>query len=375
MSMRTYKYRMYPTNSQASFLEDQLREACDLYNCALQERIGAWKIGRQSITFYDQDKQLKPLRAAGLVGIPDFSCARDVLRRVDRAFKAFFRRCKRGEHPGFPRYRASRRYDSITFPEVGKGWRLMPNGKLRIRGAGHIRINLHRPIVGTIKMATIKRDAGRWFVCFCVERDALPLPDSTEAVGVDVGLTTFAVLSNGIQIANPRHGKTAHAHLRRCQRKLARRKKGSTRRRKSVLETQRAFAHIRNQRADFAHKESRKIVDRFGLIVVEDLNVKGLTGGMLGTSVRDASWGSFFHCLAYKAEDAGREFVKIDPRGTSQECTCGASVPKSLSDRWHSCPKCGREGPRDLISSQVILSRAGNRPSGANVEVVNSCVA
>ena len=104
MSMRTYKYRMYPTNSQASFLEDQLREACDLYNCALQERIGAWKIGRQSITFYDQDKQLKPLRAAGLVGIPDFSCARDVLRRVDRAFKAFFRRCKRGEHPGFPKW-------------------------------------------------------------------------------------------------------------------------------------------------------------------------------------------------------------------------------------------------------------------------------
>jgi len=371
---RTFKYRLYPTKAQAAFLDNQLREACDLYNCALQERIGAWKTCRKSISFYDQDKQLKPMRAEGLVCIPDFTCARDVLRRVDRAFQGFFARCKRGDKPGFPRYRSVRRYDSITFPEPDRGWKVMPSGKLRIRGAGHIKVKFHRPIEGLVKTVTIKREACRWFVCFSVECEVRLLPPSSEAVGIDVGLTTFAVLSDGTEIQNPRHYWNAQARLRRYQRKVMRRKKGSKRRGKAVLQLQRAHAHIANQRADFAHKESRKIVNRFGLIVGEDLNLKGLAGGMQAKSVHDAAWGLFFFDLTYKAEDAGREFVRINPNGTSQECICGASVPKTLSDRWHSCQKCGREGPRDLISSQVILQRAGNRPSGANVEERISCV-
>ncbi len=155
---------------------------------------------------------------------------------------------------------------------------------------------------------------------------------------------------------------------------MARRKKGSHRRRKAVLLLHRTHVHVHSQRADFAHKESRKIVNRFGLIAVEDLNVKALAGSMLAKSVNDAGWSMFLRFVSYKAEWAGRDFRLVDPRGTSQICLCGALVPKGLKDRWHLCPACGLSASRDHVSAQVVLQRAGNRPSGANAEDVVSCV-
>jgi putative transposase len=356
----TFKYRIYPTKPQADFLNGQLREACSLYNAALEERIGAWKVCRKSINYYDQQNQLPAMRKDGCLTLVDAQCAQDVLRRLDKTFKAFFARVKCGEKPGFPRYRSSRRYDSITFPQHPAGCRLLDNGKIRVHGAGHIKIKVHRPVEGKIKTSTIKREAGRWFVCFSVECDAKPLPVSLEQVGIDVGLNSFAVLSNGAEIENPRYYRNAEDRLRRCQRKVARRKKGSNRRRKAVQLLQRAHAHIYNQRADFQHKISRKLVDEYGVIAVEDLNVKGLAAGMLAKSVHDAGWSMFLNFISYKAECAGRDFKKVDPRGTSQTCLCGARVPKILADRWHDCPACGLSAGRDHVSAQVILSRAGN---------------
>jgi putative transposase len=373
-SRLTFKYRLYPTKAQTAFLAGELREACSLYNAALEERIGAWKICRKSINLYDQQNQLPAMRADGCLTLKNAQCAQNVLGRVDRAFKNFFGRVKRGAKVGFPRFRSVRRYDSITYPQHPTGCRLLDNGRIRVHGAGHIKMKLSRPVEGTIKTSTIKREAGRWFVCFSVEREAQPLPVSIDAVGIDVGLTSFAVLSDGTEIRNPRHYRKAQARLRRCQRKVARRKKGGNRRSKAVQFLQRAHIHVRNQRSDFHHKLSRLIVNSFGLIAVEELNVKGLAGGMLAKSVHDAGWSQFFRFTHYKAENAGREFDEVDPRGTSQECVCGASVPKTLKNRWHSCSVCGREGPRDLISAQVILQRSlGNRASGANVETA-SCV-
>jgi putative transposase len=370
-----FKYRIYPTRPQTEFLNCELRDAASLYNAALEERIGAWKVCRKSINYYDQANQLKAMRADGCLTLANFSCCQDVLRRVDKTFKAFFARVKRGDTPGFPRFRSFRRYDSITFPSYGDGCRLLDTGKLRIQGAGHIKVKLHRPVEGTIKTVTVKREAGRWFVCFSVECEAKPLPRSAAEIGIDVGLNSFAVLSDGTEIENPRCGRNAEARLRCCQRKVARRaNKKSNRRRKAVRLLQRAHSHVGNQRADFAHKESRKIANRYGVIAVEDLNVKGLAGGMLAKSVHDAGWSMFLNFLSYKAESAGRELVQVDPRGTTQMCLCGARVPKTLADRWHACPACGLSAGRDHVSAQVILQRAGNRPSGANVEVVVSCV-
>lgn len=371
-----FKYRLYPTKAQVTFLNDEMREACSLYNAALEERIGAWKVCRKSINYYDQANQLKAMRSDGCLTLSNFSCCQDVLRRLDKTFKAFFARVKRGEKPGFPRFKSARRFDSITFPSYGDGCRLMDTGKLRVQGAGHIKVKLHRPIDGDIKTVTIRRQSCKWYVCFSVERSTAPLPASVESVGVDVGLTSFAVLSDGTDIENPRWHRAGKNKLRIAQRRVARRtNKRSNRRRKAIVLLQKASAKIANQRADFHHKLSRKIVNRFGLIAVENLNVKGLASGMLARSVHDAGWSQFLNYLTYKAECAGRELVKVDPRGTSQTCTCGERVPKRLRDRWHSCHACGLSTGRDHASAQVILSRAGNRPSGVNVGVVMPSIA
>lgn len=369
-----YKYRLYPTKAQAEFLQNQLGEACDLYNAALQERRDAWKTCRKSINYCDQANQLKAMRAEGLIGLANFSCCQNVLRRLDQTFQAFFARCQRGDKPGFPRFRSFRRYDSITFPSYGDGCRLLDSGKLRIQGAGHIKVKLHRPVEGEIKTVTIKRDVNHWYVCFSVERAPVPLPPSAEQIGVDVGLESFAALSDGTEIGNPRHLQCGLARLRRAQRKLSRRKRGSKRRGTAAVLVAKANRKIRNQRAAFHHEVSRWLLDRYGLIAVEDLNIKGLSRGMLARPVADAGWNSFFAKLSYKAECAGRELVKVNPHGTSQTCVCGASVPKTLADRRHECPACGLSGSRDVVSAQVILQRARIGRSRVNVEAVGSCV-
>lgn len=352
---KNFKYRLYPSKSQIEALEYQLREACDLYNCALQERIGAWKTCRKSINFYDQDRQLKELRAEKLIGIANFSCARDVLRRLDRSFKNFFRRVKHGERPGFPRFKSSSRWNTLTFPRPDSGSRLI--GKLLyIHGVGNVKIKVHRPMEGRTKTISIKREAGRWFAIFCVEYDPSPLPTSAEAVGIDVGLTAFATLDDGTEIDNPRFYKKADRKLRIASRRVARRRnKKSKRRRKAVQLLQRQFAYVREQRSDFHKKLSYILVNRYGVIVVEDLNIERISRGIFAKQIRDAGWGSFLSKLAYKAESAGREFIKVNPRGTSQTCLCGARVPKGIGDRWHSCSACGLEGARDHVSAQLIL--------------------
>jgi putative transposase len=353
---KTFRYRLYPTKAQAEALTQQLREACTLYNAALQERRDAWKLAGKSITYYDQANQLKEIRAEGLTGLANFSCCQDVLRRLDKTFKSFFRRVKSGDEAGYPRFKPHQRFDSITFPSYGDGIRLLDSGKLRVQGVGCVKVKLHRPVEGRVKTVNLNREAGKWYACFSVEVATQPLEQSSLAVGIDVGLESFAVLSDGTVIANPRHYRRAQAALRRAQRKASRRKKGSSGRKKAVRELQAAHARVRNQRIDFQHKLARQLVDRFGLIAVEDLNIKGLAVGMLAKSVHDAGWSGFFQKLAYKAESAGRLLISVDPRGTSQRCSvCGAEVRKELRDRWHECATCGLSVSRDLNSAREIL--------------------
>ncbi len=352
---KNFKYRLYPTAAQIAALDGQLAEACRLYNAAVQERRDAYRISHISISYCDQANQLKEIRAADDLALANFSCCQDVLRRVDKAFNAFFGRVQNGQTPGYPRFRPVSRYDSMTFPSYGDGCKMLDNGKLRLQGVGVVKVKLHRPIEGRIKTVTVKREAGRWYAVFSVECEPKPLPASAEKVGLDVGLTAFATLSDGSEIENPRYYKEAQSKLRRAQRKVARRKRGSNNRKKAVRDLQRAHAHVRNQRADFAHKVARTLVVMFGLIVIEKLNVKGLAGGMLAKSVNDAGWTAFTTKLMYKAAEAGRALVQVDPRGTSQRCVCGAPNPKTLSQRWHHCEICGLSVPRDHASALEIL--------------------
>jgi putative transposase len=373
---RTFKYRVYPSRAQSDALEAQLREACRLYNGALDERRSAWKMTGRSLTYYDQASQLKAIRADGSLDLANFSAAQDVLRRVDKAFKGFFGRVKAGRKVGFPRFRSRRRYDSLTFPSYGDGCRLRTNGRLYLQGIGEVKVKLHRSIRGKIKTVSVKRAAGIWYVMFSCEVEPAPLPASDEAVGIDVGLTTFAVLSDGSEIANPRYARQAAAAVRCAQRKVARRKRGSNGRRKAVVLLQKAHAHVAAQRNDFHHKTARTLIDRYGLIVVEDLNVQGLAGSMLARSVHDAGWGLFLARLDDKAEDAGRRIVRVNPTGTTQRCSgCQTLVPKTLSQRWHDCPACGLRLGRDENAAREILRLGLGLSLGAPTWPVAACVA
>lgn len=346
---RSLKYRLYPNQAQAEWLTGQLREACDLYNCALEERRGAWKTCRKSVSFYEQSRQLKELRAQGLLAIANFQCAEEVLKRLDRAYRSLFRRGN-----GSPRFRSLRRFSSISYPKYGNGFDVSGD-KLRLQGCPLIRINLHRPIEGKIKTATIKREGSHWFVVLVCDVAVNTLPAVSGECGIDVGLASFVALSDGRTVAAPQFFRKAQAKLRRAQRHLSRCKRGSERRGKAVARVARHHVAVRNQRSDFHHKLSRQVVNANQLIAVEDLKISRMAKGRFAKSIHDAGWSSFLSQLAYKAESAGRVFVKVNPRGTSQTCTCGASVPKKLSDRLHSCPECGLVASRDIVSAMVIL--------------------
>jgi putative transposase len=371
---KSFVYRLYPTMAQAAAMEFHLAEGARLYNAALAERKAAWRLQRKSIGFYHQSAQLKDIRAAGDLGIANQAAATDVLKRVDRAFEAFFRRVKAGQRPGFPRFRAASRFDSLTFrvPKTGKpdGVKLTAENRVRFQGIGEVRFKRHRPIQGHVKTITFARRAGRWFLVVSVAVEPSPLPASDAAVGLDMGLTGFATLSDGTAIDNPRHFRKNERQLRRANRTVHRRKRGSSSQRRARRAVAKVHAAIGNRRRDFHHKAARRLVNAYGRISVEDLNVKGLTRGHVAKSVHDAGWSAFIDTLMHKAAEAGRELVKVDARGTSQACLCGCEVRKTLADRWHDCPDCGLSLPRDHVSALLIDRLGRSRHASSTARAV-----
>jgi len=354
MARKTFKFRLYPNRQQRERLTATVDVCRELYNAGLQERIEAWK-KRTPVKVFDQINQLPDIKQIRPDVAEVFSqVLQDTLRRLDKTFQAFFARVKRGQTPGFPRFKGRNRYDSFTYPQSGFALGV----RLQLSRIGNIKIKQHREIVGDIKTLTIRREAGCWYACFSVEFEPRKLPRKDTSIGMDVGLETFARLSNGRAIENHRFYRQAQASLRRAQRKVARRQnKESHRRRKAILLLQKAHAHVANQRKDFQHQESFKLVRDFGTIVVEDLNIKALSTGMLSKAVHDVGWSSFLTMLAYKAENAGRQLIKVDPRHTSQECPhCHAVEKKPLSERVHRCD-CGLTLGRDQAAALVILWR------------------
>ena len=363
MFRRTYKYRLYPTRAQREVLAGQLSLCCELYNAALQERRDAYKSCRKSISRWSQDaqlKEIKPLRPelSGVYG----QVLQNVLARVDTTYKAFFRRKR-----GFPRFKSWRRYDSLTYPQSGFA---LEGSTLKLSKIGNIPLVLSRPLRGVVKTLTIKRVCGAWYACFSVEMEISPLPKSDTTVGIDVGLENFATFSDGTVIPNPRFFRTAQAKLRRLQRCVSRRKKRSNRWRKACALVAKFHNKIFCQRNDFQHKLSTKIINQYGQIYAEDLNILGLAKTRMAKSVLDAAWSAFLSKLAYKAESAGRVFQKVDARGTSQTCPCGARVPKKLSQREHFCPACGLVLSRDHAAAQVIQGRGQRLQDATRIKLV-----
>jgi len=401
---RAYKFRLRPTAKQHVALGQCLDAHRELYNAALQERRDAYEVVvRRSPGYFGADRAKMPVRygtqSAQLTDIralrPDiarwsFSSQQATLRRLEVAFQAFFRRVKVGETPGYPRFKATQRFDSLEWPKDGDGCRWHPEAaRVYLQGIGHVKVTAHRAVEGRVKTLSVKREGHRWFlVLSCDDVPAKPLEPAGKAVGIDVGITSFATTSEGCHIDNPRFGRQAAGNLARAQQVLARKKRGSANRR-AARETVAAWHRkVTNQRRDFHQKTARALVNDYDVICVEGLSVTNMVrrvkpqpdpenpGGFLpngqaakaglNRSISDAGWAQFVSILAAKAEEAGRQMISVNPRHTSQMCArCGHVAP---GNRVHQavfrCRSCGHEAHADVNAARNIL-RAGLARPGA----------
>lgn len=367
---------VYPTKKQEKLLFWSLTRCRELYNAALAERKEAYRMAGKSIGYYEQKRDLPEIKAEIREEYQDIhsQVLQDVLLRVKRAFDAFFRRVKNGEEPGYPRFQGRTRYNSFTYPQ--RGYSITHDNRLCLSKIGSIKITLHRKIDEPIKTCTIKYEAGQWYAVFaCEMKQPEPLPVVGSEVGIDLGVTHFAALSDGTFIESPRFYRKAQKKLEKLQQALSRKKRGSHRREKVLKAVAKAHRKISNQRRDFHHKQAKRLVSEHQIIVFEELEITNISKRAklkqdengtylpngaaaksgLNKSILDAGWGQFKQIVMHKAACAGRTVLKVNPRYTSQVCSqCGTVRKKDLSERWHSC-ECGCELDRDTNAAINIL--------------------
>jgi putative transposase len=373
---KTYQEKLRPTPQHERQLEAILWRCRTLYNTALEQRITLWKQRSVSVTRYQQEAELKTLRA----NLPEYAAIhshvlQDVLARLDKTYQAFFRRVANGEKAGFPRFQGRERYHSFTYKEYGNGARL-DNDYLVLSKVGRIAVRWSRPIEGTPKTVTISKEADGWYVLFsCAEVPTQPLPLTGQETGIDVGLKVFLITADGQMVENPRQYRKAERALKKAQKRVSRRTKGSNRRKKAARLLAKKHQHVRRQRIDFHHKTALALVRQYDTIYHEAIQPANLSrrpapvpdgnGGYLhngakaktglNNSIRDAGWGHFLSILAFKAACAGKRVEAVPPAYTSQDCSgCGERVPKSLSMRTHVCTNCGLILDRDENAARNI---------------------
>jgi putative transposase len=398
--LKSFKYRLYPTKRQQQRLSEQLEEVRWLWNTLLAERKQAWEERQETVDYYEQKAELPGLKADVRPGLKEVhsQVVQDVALRLKKAMDAYFRRLKTGETPGYPRFRGKGRYDSLTYPQWDNGVKLSASGKrLLLSKVGEVKIIVHRPLEGTPKTVTIRRMAtGKCFVSSTCEWDPTRLPATGRQVGIDVGLVTFAIRSDGETIANPRCFRREERALARAQRQHQRAldahkatREGVTERLKQAhpeldeanlgqavsqdAEERVAWRHrqkrpkvvartherVRWKRADFAHQHGRRLVTEFDVIALEDLSVTSMVqDGRCAKSIRDAAWSQFAALIAWKAAGTDRRHIAVNPAHTSQDCSgCGnRKVDLTLAERVYRCVWCGLVIDRDLNASRTILA-------------------
>ncbi|MBW4677757.1 MAG: transposase [Desmonostoc geniculatum HA4340-LM1] len=394
----TYQYRLRPTKQQIATFESWLELCRRQYNYRLAERFNWWEQNRCDVDHcsiiscsiaplkdkpnrWSQQKDLADTKAL----FPEYKelvshTLQDVIARVDKTFDRWLKGDSKGKKSGRPRFKGRGRYRSLTFPDPIKPEHVQ--GKfIQLPKIGKVKMILHRPIPDgfKIKTATITCKADGYYISLGLEDvtvpstkvDVIPAPDNT--VGIDMGLKSFLVTSDNQEVEIPQHYRKAEKKLKGLQRQLSRKNKGSNRRKKAIKRVAKTHLKVANQRKDFHYKTAIWLLNQSQVIAHENLNIKGLAKSMLAKSITDAGWGQFLQILNTKAASAGCLVVAVNPNGTSQECSdCGATVPKTLADRWHSC-QCGASYCRDHNAARNIKHRAAGHPvlqSSVNVRRV-----
>jgi len=382
---RAYVFRLRPTSRQHTALAACVQSHRELYNAALQERRDAWSHSETRINYGDQSAQLTDIRAVRPdVAVWSFSSQQATLRRLNKAFAGFFRRVKARQKAGYPRFKGKTRFDSVEWPKDGDGARWLPEQRrVYLQGIGQVKVHLHRPVQGRVKTIQVKRQGRRWMlVLSCDEVPTNPLPATGRQAGVDVGIVRFATTSDGEHIDNPCWGRAAAARLTVAQQRLARAKRRSRNRDRKRTTVAARHRKIANQRKDFHHKQARQLVEQHDLLVVEDLQIVNmlrrakpipdpdnsgqfLPNGAraksgLNRSISDAGWGQFVSFLRAKAEDAGRIWIEVDPRHTSDRCEkCGHTASKNrVTQAEFVCQRCSHRAQADEHAARNLL-RAG----------------
>lgn len=368
--IRTYRYRILPNRRQHRALRETLEAQRQLYNGALEERVDAYRKAGIRRTYFDQCAALTEWRRADpeAAGLP-LGIQRHTLKRVDLAFNAFFRRVRQGGKPGFPRFKGERRFRTFGFREF-EGVSL-EGPKVRFKGMpGSLRVHFHRslPPDARIKSCTFTMDVKGWKIALVVEMPLPMLRGGNNAIGVDLGITDLAVMSDGDRVPSLRAARRSAAKVRRLQRALSRKCRASVGREKARHALTSAYAKVSRERLNHLHAASARLVRAFDLIAVESLPIAGMARGLFAKQIYDASWGRFLSMLRYKAENAGVRLVEVDSRNTTRDCSaCGAAVPKALRERWHCCAACGLSIDRDVNAALNVLRRAGVGPGLHNV--------
>jgi putative transposase len=374
---KTFKYRLLGNNKTFAKAENCLYLCRWLYNTALSQRISIYKQNKGKISCYEQNNQLPELKKT----FPEYASIssqslQDVIERLDKAYKNFFRRVKKGEDKvGFPRFKSKGRYDSFTLKDTG--WILNKN-YLIIEKIGKFKLRLSRPIEGNIKTITVNKEStGKWYVCFnCDNVPEKKLPESDESIGLDVGIKSYLTDSEGNKVENPKFLKKALSKLRRKQRKLSRAERGSNRRKNTKIQVAKCHEEVRNQRGDFLHKLANDYIKNYDTIYVENLQIENMVKNhKLARDIDDCSWSKFFGLLSYKAVETGRKLVKVNPRYTSMKCSnCGEiNHELKLSDRKWVCISCGALHDRDYNAAKNI-KRVGQTQQALTCENTQSVV-
>jgi putative transposase len=351
-----YRFEIRPTGEQEQKMFRTLKLCRHLYNKCLEERIATYRTTGKGVTYSMQQKSLPSFKKEH----PEYNTVhsqvlQDVLRRLDRAYQNFFEGRARD-----PRFRNRDNYRSFTYPQVDVVRETFQRENfIYLSKFGFVKIIAHRTFESSrVSRINVIRMSNKWYANLTVD---LPEPEQVDGemgIGVDMGLLDFYALSDGTTVDTPRFFRKSEQKLAKLQRRLSRKKKGSKNRRKARARVSRCHEKIANQRKDFLHKKSYNLVTAYDVIVMEDLQVRNMAQNRhLAKSIHDAGWSTFQGYVEYKCRKFGKHFIKVDPQGTFQYCTCGHHVPKDLSVRVHRCPRCGLVEDRDVVSAELILER------------------